>query len=161
MLAQRQRDGRLRRNFQGYTSDESQTLMGFGASAIGTMPDGYVQNATNAVAYRAAIEAGRLATARGYVLTAEDRLRRGIIERLMCDLHVDLAEHCAAHGSTADRFAAELSALDALANDGLVERAGYTINIPERRGRSAPHRLCRVRRLYYGQRPALLPRVVR
>jgi oxygen-independent coproporphyrinogen III oxidase len=132
VLAQRQRDGRLRRNFQGYTSDESPTLMGFGASAIGTMPDGYVQNATNAVAYRAVIEAGRLATARGYALTAEDRLRRGIIERLMCDLHVDLAEHCAAHGSTADRFAAELSALDALANDGLVERAGYTINIPER-----------------------------
>ncbi len=132
VLAQRQRDGRLRRNFQGYTSDESPTLMGFGASAIGTMPDGYVQNATNAVAYRAVIEAGRLATARGYALTAEDRLRRGIIERLMCDLHVDLAEHCAAHGSTADRFAAELSALDALANDGLVERAGYTIDIPER-----------------------------
>ena len=105
--------------------------MGFGASAIGTMPDGYVQNATNAVA-GAVIEAGRLATARGYALTAEDRLRRGIIERLMCDLHVDLAEHCAAHGSTADRFAAELSALDALANDGLVERAGYTIDIPER-----------------------------
>ncbi len=131
LLAQRQREGRLRRNFQGYTSDESPTLIGFGASAIGTLPDGYVQNAPNAVAYRAAVVAGRLATARGYALTEEDRLRRDIIERLMCDLHVDLAEQCAAHDSGADRFAAELSALDALATDGLVERVGYKISIPE------------------------------
>ena len=50
----------------------------------------------------------------------------------MCDLHVDLAEQCAAHDCDANRFAAELSALDALANDGLVERVGYTIKIPER-----------------------------
>jgi oxygen-independent coproporphyrinogen III oxidase len=132
LLAQRQRDGRLRRNFQSYTSDESPTLIGFGTSAIGTLPDGYVQNAPNAVAYRAAVVAGRLATARGYALTEEDRLRRDIIERLMCDLHVDLAEQCAAHNSGADRFATELSALDALANDGLVERVGYKISIPER-----------------------------
>ncbi len=132
LLAQRQREGRLRRNFQGYTTDESPTLIGFGASAIGTLPDGYVQNAPNTVAYRAAVVAVRLATARGYALTEEDRLRRDIIERLMCDLHVDLAEQCAAHNSGADRFAAELSALDALANDGLVERVGYKISIPER-----------------------------
>lgn len=113
-------------------ADESSTLIGFGASAIGTLPDGYVQNAPNAVAYRAAVVAGRLATARGYALTQEDRLRRDIIERLMCDLHVDLAEQCAAHDSNADRFTAELCALDALANDGLVERAGHKIKIPER-----------------------------
>ncbi len=131
-LAQRQRAGRLRRNFQGYTTDESGTIIGFGASAIGTLPDGYVQNGSSTVAYRAAIVAGRLATARGSALTAEDRLRRDIIERLMCDLRVDLGELCTAHDSGADRFAAELSKLDALANDGLVERVGYNINVPER-----------------------------
>ena len=88
VLAQRQRDGRLRRNFQGYTSDESPTLMGFGASAIGTMPDGYVQNAPNAVAYRAAIEAGRLATARGYAVdgggSASSRHHRAFDVRSAC-----------------------------------------------------------------------------
>ncbi len=131
-LARQQRAGRLHRNFQGYTTDESQTLIGFGASAIGTLPDGYVQNAPSAAAYRAAIAAGRLATARGRALTDEDRLRRDLIERLMCDLNVDLAERCAAHNSDADRFAAELFKLDALANDGLVERVGYNISIPER-----------------------------
>ncbi len=132
LLVQRQRAGRLHRNFQGYTTDESGALIGFGASAIGTLPDGYVQNAPSAVAYRAAIVAGRLATARGCALTVDDRLRRDLIERLMCDLNVDLAERCAAHNGTADRFAAELAELDALANDGLVERAGYEISIPER-----------------------------
>ena len=132
LLVQRQRAGRLHRNFQGYTTDESRTLIGFGASAIGTLPQGYVQNAPSAVAYRAAIMGGRLATARGRALTPEDRLRRDLIERLMCDLKVDLAEQCAAHASDTDRFAAELSALDALANDGLLERVGYKVAIPER-----------------------------
>jgi len=84
------------------------------------------------VTYRAAVVAGRLATARGSAFTAEDRLRRDVIERLMCDLHVDLGELCAAHDCDADHFAAELSKLDALANDGLVERVGYKINVPER-----------------------------
>jgi oxygen-independent coproporphyrinogen III oxidase len=131
-LAQQQRAGRLHRNFQGYTTDESGTLIGFGASAIGTLPEGYVQNAPSAVAYRAAIMAGQFATARGCALTEEDRLRRDVIERLMCDLKVDLAERCAAHRSDADRFVAELFKLDGLADDGLVERAGYEISIPER-----------------------------
>jgi len=131
-LAQQQYVGRLHRNFQGYTTDESGTLIGFGASAIGTLPEGYVQNAPSAVAYRATIAAGQLATARGCALTEEDRLRRDVIERLMCDLKVDLAERCAAHHSDADRFAAELSELNALANEGLLERSGYKISIPER-----------------------------
>jgi oxygen-independent coproporphyrinogen III oxidase len=132
LMAQRQRAGRLRRNFQGYTTDESRTLIGFGASAIGTFPDGYVQNTPSAVAYRTTISAGGLAAARGCALTEDDRLRRDVIERLMCDLYVDLAERCAAHNSSADRFPAELAKLDALANDGLVERSGYMISIPER-----------------------------
>jgi len=132
LLAQRLCAGRLRRNFQGYTTDESRTLIGFGSSAIGTLPDGYVQNASSAVAYRAAIVAGCLATARGCALSEEDQLRRDLIERLMCDLHVDLGELCGAHNGGADRFAAELSRLDTLANDGLVERVGYKINVPER-----------------------------
>ena len=132
LLTVRQRAGRLHRNFQGYTTDESRTLIGFGASAIGRLPQGYVQNAPSAVAYRAAVMAGRLATARGCILTPEDRLRGDLIERLMCDLKVDLAERCAAQGSDTGCFAAELSALDALADDGLLERVGYKITIPER-----------------------------
>jgi oxygen-independent coproporphyrinogen-3 oxidase len=126
-LAQRQGAGKLRRNFQGYATDEATALIGFGPSAIGSLPAGYVQNAALMVDYRNAIMAGRPATARGCAVTAEDRLRGRIIERLMCDLKVDLAEICA-HG--AERFAAELSALDDLARDGLVLRNGTVIGVP-------------------------------
>jgi oxygen-independent coproporphyrinogen-3 oxidase len=130
-LAVRQREGRLHRNFQGYTSDESPVLLGVGASAIGALPDGYVQNAAATTAYRDAITGGRLATARGCLLTSEDRLRRDIIERLMCDLRVDLDRICAAHAADLGDFAAELHVLDTLAQDGLVERSGGEIAVPE------------------------------
>jgi len=130
-LAQRQSEGRLHRNFQGYTTDESQILIGFGPSAIGSLPDGYVQNAPGMVAYRDAIVAGRPATVRGSVLTPEDRLRRSIIERLICDLHVDVAEICAIYDTNADHFADELSRLDELVNDGIVERSGSKVTVPE------------------------------
>jgi oxygen-independent coproporphyrinogen-3 oxidase len=83
------------------------------------------------VGYRDAIMAGRPATVRGCAVTTEDRLRGHIIERLMCDLRVDLADVCQAHGASAERFAAELSALDELARDGLVMRNGSEITVPQ------------------------------
>ncbi|WP_243373386.1 oxygen-independent coproporphyrinogen III oxidase [Microvirga solisilvae] len=128
MVAQ-QREGRLHRNFQGYTTDEATALIGFGTSAIGSLPQGYVQNASSTVAYREAITKGQLATVRGIVLTDDDRLRRSIIERLMCDFSVDL------RGITPDEaastFAGELAAIDDMARDGLVKRKGLSIQIPE------------------------------
>jgi len=130
-LLERQRQGRLHRNFQGYTTDETPNLIGFGPSAIGALPQGYVQNSPSMVAYRDAVLAGRPATVRGTALSAEDRLRGDIIERLMCDLTVDVAEISAAHGARADHFADELSRLDELAADGIVARAGSRISVPE------------------------------
>jgi oxygen-independent coproporphyrinogen III oxidase len=82
-LAVALREGRLHRNFQGYTTDEAPALLGFGASAIGSLPQGYVQNAVPIPAYRQAIQGARLAVVRGLALCAEDRLRRAIIERLL------------------------------------------------------------------------------
>jgi len=131
LLARRQREGRLHRNFQGYTTDESSNLIGFGPSSIGALPEGYVQNAPGMVAYRDAIVAGWPATVRGRALTPEDRLRRSIIERLMCDLTVDVAERCAAYDTDAEHFTAELARLDELVSDGIVERSGTRITVPE------------------------------
>jgi oxygen-independent coproporphyrinogen III oxidase len=130
-LARRQREGRLHRNFQGYTTDETETLIGFGPSAIGALPEGYVQNAPGMVNYREAILSGRPATVRGRALSNEDRLRRAIIERLMCDLEVDLGELCRVHGEITDHFAEELALIDELAHDEIVERAGNRIRVPE------------------------------
>jgi oxygen-independent coproporphyrinogen-3 oxidase len=140
-LARRQREGRLHRNFQGYTTDETPNLVGFGPSAIGSLPDGFVQNAPSMVVYRDAIMTGRPATARGRVLSQEDRLRASIIERLMCDLRVDVAEVCKTHNARPDHFATELCQLDELVNDGIVERTGTKIHVPEQ-GRAFVRAVC-------------------
>ncbi|MHB1302570.1 MAG: oxygen-independent coproporphyrinogen III oxidase [Acidiphilium sp.] len=72
----------LRRNFQGYTVDDADVLIGFGASAISALPQGYAQNATRTTDYLASIEKAGFAIARGIALTEEDGLRRAIIERI-------------------------------------------------------------------------------
>jgi oxygen-independent coproporphyrinogen III oxidase len=120
----------LRRNFQGYTTDDAPVLIGFGTSAIGSLPQGYVQNASSTVEYRSAIVSGRLATGRGIALTDEDRLRRSVIERLMCDLAVDLDVVCREHGVTAGRFAPELKRLETFEADGLARLDGPRITVP-------------------------------
>ncbi len=130
-LVVRQQQGRLHRNFQGYTTDEATALLGFGTSAIGSLPQGYVQNAPSTVAYREAITKDRLATMRGVALTEDDRLRRSIIERLMCDFSVDLGRIVSDSTKTAPDFTQELAALDELARDGLVRRQGLSIEVPE------------------------------
>jgi oxygen-independent coproporphyrinogen-3 oxidase len=131
LLVRRQHEGRLHRNFQGYTTDESAALIGFGTSAIGALPQGYVQNASSTVDYRAAIGAGRLATVRGWALTEEDRLRREIIERLMCDFEVDLAEVTGVRSRHPADLSVELANLEPMIEQGLIQRSGNTIAVPE------------------------------
>ena len=130
-LAGASKRGRLHRNFQGYTTDDAAVLIGFGASAIGTLPQGYVQNAVPLGTYRDAISRGDLAVYRGLAVSPDDRLRRAIIERLMCDLEVDLAAVCAAHGDDPPRFDPELEALARMAEDGIVTISGHRIRVSE------------------------------
>ena len=85
-----QLEGKLHRNFQGYTTDTSDVLIGFGATAIGRLAQGYVQNEIAIRQYCERVVQGGLATTKGYALTTDDRLRADIIERLMCDFRVDL-----------------------------------------------------------------------
>jgi oxygen-independent coproporphyrinogen-3 oxidase len=89
-MAEAAQDGRLRRNFQGYTTDRAPVLLGLGASAIGALPQGYVQNDSSERGWLAGVEAGHLPVARGLVLTEDDRTRRALIEAVMCDLSLDL-----------------------------------------------------------------------
>lgn len=88
-LAVATRKGRLRRNFQGYTVDPADALIGFGASAISSLPQGYTQNEPTTGRYLALVAEGKLPTARGVALTPEDRLRRAVIEALMCQMELD------------------------------------------------------------------------
>lgn len=95
-MAVAQRAGRLKRNFQGYTTDTAPVLLGLGASAIGSIGApalaGYAQNEPEERRYVAAVEAGRLPVKRGRLLSEDDRLRRHVIERVMCDFVLDLTE---------------------------------------------------------------------
>lgn len=121
--------GKLRRNFQGYTIDPYPTLIGLGASSIGRLPQGYVQNQVGELAWRADLDAGRLPVARGLILTDEDRLRGEVIERLMCDFTVDLDAVAARHGQDLAAFAVDLRSLTALRADGLVEIVGGRVAV--------------------------------
>ena len=89
--------GRLHRNFQGYTTDTADMLIGIGASAIGSLAQGYVQNHVRLDEYRRAVLDGRLPVARGLELDDQMRADRAIIEAIMCFGEVDIAD-------TAKRF---------------------------------------------------------
>lgn len=116
--------GTLRRNFQGYTTDQGEVLLGFGASAIGHLPQGYVQNEVQIGVYQQNIAAGRLATAKGYALTDDDRLRADIIERIMCEFGADLGAICARHGAEPEAMLQSASRLKPLISDGVVRLHG-------------------------------------
>jgi len=103
-LADADRTKTMRRNFQGYTDDNSDVLIGMGASAISRYPQGYAQNLSASSKYAKAIEDGHLATERGHTMTDEDQLRAAMIEMIMCRFELDLAE-------LSDRFNEPITAL--------------------------------------------------
>jgi oxygen-independent coproporphyrinogen-3 oxidase len=122
--------GRLHRNFQGYTADDADALIGFGASAIGRLPQGFVQNAVDIGGYSRAVAAGCAATAKGIAFTADDILRGAIIERLMCDYAVDLAA-VSSDIRAAARFAAEIESLAPLVREGFARIEGHRIAVTQ------------------------------
>jgi oxygen-independent coproporphyrinogen-3 oxidase len=91
-LIRAQQGGRLRRDFQGYTDDTNDVLIGIGASAISRFPQGYAQNATGTADHAAAVARGVFSTSRGHILGGEDRVRARLIEALMCDFGIHREE---------------------------------------------------------------------
>jgi oxygen-independent coproporphyrinogen-3 oxidase len=125
--------GRLQRNFQGYTDDDADALVGLGASAISRLPQGFAQNAPAVGNYSRAIAEGKLATAKGIALSDDDRMRGRIIERLMCDMAVDLDAVADEAGfDIATGFSDELNALGPYQDNGSVLIDGHRIRITEK-----------------------------
>lgn len=104
--------GRLRRNFQGYTDDQAEILVGVGASSISRLPQGYAQNASATSTHAAAIRDGRFSTARGHILTGEDRLRARMIEALMCEFGINVAELVQGYGARPQDLAQMLTSCE-------------------------------------------------
>ena len=86
------REGTLRRNFQGYTDDLADVLVGVGASSISKFPQGFAQNHPATSAHTKAIREGNFSTSRGHAFRGEDKLRSRMIEALMCDFKINNAE---------------------------------------------------------------------
>ena len=123
-------EGRLRRNFQGYTEDTAEVLIGVGASSISRFPQGYAQNAPATGAHAAAIREGRFSTTRGHAFSADDRMRARIIEQIMCEFRVDAAEIQDRFGIAADELTGMMHKV-AENFEGLVEVSDAGLSIPQ------------------------------
>lgn len=129
-LAIAKRQGKLQRNFQGYSTHAECDLVGLGVSAIGRIGNAYYQNAKMLPAYYAALADNRLPVLRGLVLDADDLVRRDIIMALMCTGRVDFDEVEQRHGLRMDdAFGFELQHVAAMAADGLVNASDRAIEV--------------------------------
>ncbi|ACE94038.1 MULTISPECIES: oxygen-independent coproporphyrinogen III oxidase [Rhizobium] len=130
-LALAARNRTLRRNFQGYTTDDCDSLIGLGASAIGRLPAGYMQNHVPLGLYAERIAFGVLPTAKGYLLSEEDKLRARVIERLMCDFEADLGQLSSGSGFDTGFLVERNDRLGELMADGVVTISGERIVVCE------------------------------
>ncbi|MCH7604854.1 hypothetical protein IID24_02620 [Patescibacteria group bacterium] len=121
-LAQAFRQGRLQRNFQGYSTRAGVDIAAFGMTGISQSQSVYWQNHKNIVSYQGTLKGGRLPIERGYLLTKDDKLRRDVIMDIMCKLHLDFSDIESKHEIRfRDYFAGQLERLCEFEDDGLLE----------------------------------------
>ena len=153
-LAVAQRQGRLQRNFQGYSTWPESDMIGLGISAIGRVGPTYYQNEKRLDDYEAALDAGRLPVARGIELTPDDLVRRAVIQSLCCHFRVSIESIELAHLIDFDAyFRPELADLRRLQAEGLVEVTPEWIEVTPR-GRLLVRSVCMVFDRYLRERTA-------
>ena len=123
-LALANRNDTMRRNFQGYTDDTSDVLIGMGASAISRYPQGFAQNVSASSKYATYIEEGHLATERGHTMSVDDLLRSDMIESLMCNFAIDCKALAARHHKTESEIFAMTTRMRERFHDQLVIEDG-------------------------------------
>ena len=130
-LAIAQREGKLHRNFQGYSTQAECDLLAFGISSIGKVDDSYSQNVRTLDEYYAAIDEDHLPTLRGMRLDQDDLLRRELIGELMCQFSLDTEQFAKSHQIDFPvYFKTEIEELKDLERAGLLEWQGTTILVP-------------------------------
>jgi oxygen-independent coproporphyrinogen-3 oxidase len=155
-LARAQREGKLHRNFQGYSTHADTDMLSCGVSAISAVGNVYSQNEKSLGRYYAALDGGELPIARGIVLSSDDLVRRDLVQRLMCDFDVDLAAFERRHGiAFDDYFARELPQLEELAAEGLVARRPGSLLVTGE-GRLLIRNICMIFDRHLG-RPRAIP----
>jgi len=143
-LARAQQEGRLQRNFQGYSVQMADDLVGLGVSAISQIGDYYVQNARDLDSYYSMVEAGRLPVVRGYKMITEDHLRKHVIMELICNMYLDTVD-CESMYEVdfGSHFATELTMLEGMQDDGLVEISPESVRVTEA-GRPFLRNICMI-----------------
>ena len=126
-------EGRVRRNFQGFTDDPNETLLGFGASAISSLPGLLVQSEKNVGRYRSMVSADKVAAVRGVARDEETRKRGAIISSLLCQGQVD---------AEAANMVPESNLLDTFEEKGLIRRRDHKLAITEAGRPYARHVAC-------------------
>jgi oxygen-independent coproporphyrinogen-3 oxidase len=132
-LVRAQAEGRLWRNFQGYTIGRESGLIGLGATAISDIGEAFAQNHSRTERYIPETEGAGLATYRGMHTSPEDRLRRHVITELMCHLGVRTDAVSTQFGIDFwTHFASARAALDELAEDGLVTVSEAAVQVTDK-----------------------------
>lgn len=150
-LAMAQEDGTLQRNFQGYTTHGHCDLIGLGVSAISQVGDLYCQNSSDLANYQQSLDDAQLATQRGLHCNDDDRIRRAVIQALICQFQLDFRE-------IERRFAVDFRSyfsaiwpqLQQLAGDGLIDLGEQGIEVRPT-GRLLVRSLCMLFDRYLGQ----------
>ncbi|WP_321338560.1 oxygen-independent coproporphyrinogen III oxidase [Breoghania sp.] len=125
------REGTLHRNFQGYTTDDAEILIGLGASSIGRLPQGYIQNAPDVGGWERAIDAGHPPVVRGIALDENDRTRADIIEMLMTCYEANVETIARQHGMEPEQLADGLERLQEMVDDGLAVIEGWNVRVTD------------------------------
>jgi oxygen-independent coproporphyrinogen-3 oxidase len=120
---------KLKRNFQGYSTDNANCIIGFGASAISYLPSGYAQNTLDFEEYKKNILSEKLPVIKGVEINKEDKIRKKIIDELMCYMEVDLKKICEEFSLPKNSFNQEIELLENLKSDGLVRIKNNKIKI--------------------------------
>ncbi len=143
-LVKAQQEGRLQRNFQGYSTHGECDLLSFGVSAISAFGGSYVQNAKALNQYQQTVDAGTLPVVRGFTLSDDDRLRQYVINQLICHFRLDFATVEAQFDIVFDDyFGEELTQLTPMVEDGLIERNATGLRV-NNAGRLLIRRVCMV-----------------
>ena len=147
-LAIAQKQGKLQRNFQGYTTHAGTDLVAFGVSAISDLNGVYIQNHTDLSIYRSSIEKGQLAIAKGYISDLDDRIRHQVIMTLISQFELNTAIIEQKYNIRFfEYFSEEMENLTPMTKDGMldIDRSGMqtTIKVTER-GRLLIRCICMV-----------------
>lgn len=131
-IARAYRNGKLYRNFQGYTVRRAEDMIGLGITAVGDIGGGYFQNVKELSQYYAILDRGELPTARGLLLQPQDVQRRWVIQQLMCHFALDKQLFAQRYGEPFDDcFSVESAALRELEQQGLVVNSSSHLSVTQ------------------------------